>query len=181
MYQNLISRLESLSSNISSVILSNHSHLQLQYHAVMGWLPAWGSTTKPKGATSSDTINPEEYRPPGRQTRAKCWDSRDVFNECLNRNNILDAIKDKDAADNACRKESDLFEKNCASSWVRLACSCPKGVISPLLSTSFIMAFGSRSITGQGEIFLRPSSRNLAWDIHVHHVANMGIPPGRSS
>ncbi|KAE9983150.1 hypothetical protein BLS_004535 [Venturia inaequalis] len=85
----------------------------------MAWLPAWGSTSKPEGASStSETAGSEEYRPPGRQTRAKCWDSRDVFNECLNRNNILDAIKDKDAADKACGKESDLFEKNCASSWV---------------------------------------------------------------
>lgn len=85
----------------------------------MGWLPAWGSTSKPEGASSTpETTSSEEYRPPGRQTRAKCWDSRDVFNECLNRNNILDAIKDKDAADKACGKESDLFEKNCASSWV---------------------------------------------------------------
>jgi cytochrome c oxidase assembly factor 6 len=92
----------------------------------MGWLPAWGSTTKPEGGSSSDTISPEEYRPPGRQTRAKCWDSRDVFNQCLDRNNILDAIKDKEAADKTCGKESDLFEKNCASSWVSLACSCPR-------------------------------------------------------
>lgn len=92
--------------------------MQLLQYTVMGWLPAWGSTSKPEGPSSSDTINSEEYRPPGRQTRAKCWDSRDVFNECLNRNNILDAIKDKDAADKVCGKESDLFEKNCASSWV---------------------------------------------------------------
>lgn len=109
---------------LSLVFSPNNSPLQPKYHAVMAWLPAWGSTTKPEGAPSSDSIKSEEYRPPGRQTRAKCWDSRDVFNECLNRNNILDAIKDKEAADKACGKESDLFEKNCASSWVSLVCFC---------------------------------------------------------
>jgi len=84
----------------------------------MGWLPSWGSSGDPRKATASNATPDEGYEAPGRLSRAKCWDSRDAFNQCLDRNNILDAIKDKDAADRACGKESENFEQNCASSWV---------------------------------------------------------------
>lgn len=130
----------------------------------MAWLPAWGSTSKPEGASStSETAGSEEYRPPGRQTRAKCWDSRDVFNECLNRNNILDAIKDKDAADKACGKESDLFEKNCASSWVSscksLIFSSTRKNVSPLLSRRYLSGEGEGEVSLRTGKSLRKSSR----------------------
>jgi len=38
---------------------------------------------------------------------------------CLDRNNILDSIKDKDAAEKLCGSEGKVFEGNCASSWVQ--------------------------------------------------------------
>lgn len=92
----------------------------------MGLLPSWSSS-------SGDVQNPKvkgakptgdgAYEAPGRLSRAQCWDARDGFNQCLDRNNILDAIKDKDAADKACGQESQNFEKNCASSWVSVT-SC---------------------------------------------------------
>jgi hypothetical protein len=58
------------------------------------------------------------YEAPGRRSRVQCWDARDGFNACLDRNNILDAIKEKEKADSVCGKESQEFEKNCATSWV---------------------------------------------------------------
>jgi len=39
----------------------------------------------------------------------------------LDKNNILDAIGEKEAAEKLCTNESQVFEQNCASSWV----SCP--------------------------------------------------------
>ncbi|KAF2433703.1 hypothetical protein EJ08DRAFT_606817 [Tothia fuscella] len=87
----------------------------------MGILPNWS-------ASSGDAQNPKvkgakptgdgAYEAPGRLSRAQCWDARDGYNQCLDRNNILDAIKDKDTAEKACGQESQNFEKNCASSWV---------------------------------------------------------------
>jgi hypothetical protein len=86
----------------------------------MGLLPNWSSSSG-DAATSATSPKPTQdgaFVAPDRMSRAKCWDARDAFNQCLNRNNILDAIKDKDGADKACGTESQDFEKNCASSWV---------------------------------------------------------------
>jgi len=79
----------------------------------MAWLPGFGS------APSSDASKEKAaYEAPDRVKRAKCWDSRDAYFQCLNKNNILDAIREKEAAEKACAKESASFEQNCASSWV---------------------------------------------------------------
>lgn len=79
----------------------------------MGWL--WGSADD---ATSSKTSKDGAYVAPDRTKRVMCWDSRDDYFQCLNRNNILDALKEHDAAAKACSKETQAFEQNCASSWV---------------------------------------------------------------
>lgn len=44
-----------------------------------------------------------------REARAKCWEHRDAYFDCLTRND------DKEAS---CSKEKAGFEKNCAASWV---------------------------------------------------------------
>ncbi|KAK5449613.1 hypothetical protein LTS15_008688 [Exophiala xenobiotica] len=67
----------------------------------MGWgLPTWlGGSAAP--------AQPEPARPksqdggfvaPDRNAREICWESRDIFFECLDKNNILDAIKEDDKA-----------------------------------------------------------------------------------
>jgi cytochrome c oxidase assembly factor 6 len=61
------------------------------------------------------------FENPGRANRQKCYESRDAFFECLDRNNILDSINTKKgqaAAKTACSAEDVVFEKNCAHSWV---------------------------------------------------------------
>jgi len=79
----------------------------------MGWL--WGSSD----ASSPNTTKDGAYIAPDRTKRVMCWDSRDDYFQCLNRNNILDALKESDAAAKACGKETQAFEQNCASSWVK--------------------------------------------------------------
>lgn len=84
----------------------------------MGWLP-WGGSgeQKPTAKQSADGA----FEAPNRTSRAKCYESRDLFFECLDRNNILDSIEDKQsvaAANKACGKLNQEFEKNCAHSWV---------------------------------------------------------------
>ncbi|KUJ15105.1 uncharacterized protein LY89DRAFT_649772 [Mollisia scopiformis] len=54
---------------------------------------------------------------PGRSERAKCWEARDAYFECLDKNSIVDSITDKDKAAKACSAEGRGFEANCASSW----------------------------------------------------------------
>lgn len=78
----------------------------------MGWL--WGSGDAAPSKASKESA----YVAPDRTKRVVCWDSRDDYFQCLNRNSILDAIKESDAAAKACGKESEAFEANCASSWV---------------------------------------------------------------
>lgn len=55
---------------------------------------------------------------PSRTERKKCWESRDLYFGCLDRNNILDAIKDEKAAAKSCAGEGVAFEKDCATEWV---------------------------------------------------------------
>jgi cytochrome c oxidase assembly factor 6 len=55
---------------------------------------------------------------PDRTQRAKCWEARDAYFTCLDRNGIVDSIGEKDKADAACKVEGRGFEGNCASSWV---------------------------------------------------------------
>lgn len=56
---------------------------------------------------------------PSRTERKRCWESRDAYFACLDRNNILDAVKDDKAAARQCGGESAVFERDCAAEWVR--------------------------------------------------------------
>jgi cytochrome c oxidase assembly factor 6 len=55
---------------------------------------------------------------PDRTQRAKCWEARDAYFGCLDRNGIIDGITEKAKADKECSREVKGFEANCASSWV---------------------------------------------------------------
>ncbi|KAH6677102.1 cytochrome oxidase c subunit VIb-domain-containing protein [Halenospora varia] len=55
---------------------------------------------------------------PDRTQRAKCWEARDGYFRCLDKNNIVDSLTEHDKAEKGCAKEGREFEGNCASSWV---------------------------------------------------------------
>ncbi|KAK4192303.1 cytochrome c oxidase assembly factor 6 [Podospora australis] len=55
---------------------------------------------------------------PTRAERQKCWESRDLYFACLDKNSIIDALKDEKAAAKACGAESKGFERDCATQWV---------------------------------------------------------------
>lgn len=59
------------------------------------------------------------YEAPNRNARAHCWQARDTFFECLERNAIVDSIKYAGQAQKLCGEEGKGFERDCASSWVR--------------------------------------------------------------
>ena len=81
----------------------------------MGW---FGSSSaeqkKPEEATSLDGT----YTPMKRNERKACWDARDAYFKCLDKNNILDAVKEGDAALKNCPTENAKYEQDCATSWV---------------------------------------------------------------
>lgn len=101
-------------------------HLLSAYNILltMGWLP-WSSSDESGVKKTSGGA----FERPTRTNRAKCYEARDAFFECLDRNNILDSINTKSgkaAAAKACGQADQEFEKNCAHSWVSVAtCTQP--------------------------------------------------------
>ncbi|KAF3914962.1 hypothetical protein ABW20_dc0110253 [Dactylellina cionopaga] len=61
---------------------------------------------------------PPKTTAPDRTERQRCWESRDLFFACLDKNDILDSVKDGDAASKKCGSQLKGFERDCASSWV---------------------------------------------------------------
>ncbi|OCK78555.1 hypothetical protein K432DRAFT_356559 [Lepidopterella palustris CBS 459.81] len=86
----------------------------------MGWFSS-GSPSPPLPPKPADPKPSSDgaYVAPNRTSRALCYEARDAFFECLDRHSILDPITDKSAADKACGKLDEEFEKNCAGSWVQ--------------------------------------------------------------
>ncbi|KAF2501796.1 hypothetical protein BU16DRAFT_522687 [Lophium mytilinum] len=78
----------------------------------MGWIPSI-SGSKPEEKAAD-----KPYEPPMRSKRDKCYAARDAFFNCLEQNNILDAIKDQDKSKVVCGAQNQQFEQNCATAWV---------------------------------------------------------------
>lgn len=57
---------------------------------------------------------------PDRNAREVCYESRDIFFECLDKNNILDAVKEDEKSRQVCPQEVKDYERDCARSWVSL-------------------------------------------------------------
>ncbi|KAL2014082.1 hypothetical protein VTN00DRAFT_1607 [Thermoascus crustaceus] len=79
----------------------------------MGWFP-WSSSgpTAPK-ASDGGRIAPD------RSSRQQCYDARDLFFSCLDRHDILDAIKHDKEARRSCGREIAEFESFCSRTWVK--------------------------------------------------------------
>jgi cytochrome c oxidase assembly factor 6 len=57
-------------------------------------------------------------RAPSRSERQKCWEARDLYFSCLDRNDIVDAVANDKQARRACGSDSAAFERDCATEWV---------------------------------------------------------------
>ena len=82
----------------------------------MSWF-GFGQTKQPS-APAPEPSNDGGYIAPDRSARAICYEKRDAFFSCLDRNGILDSVKEDEKAKKACPAELKEFERNCASSWV---------------------------------------------------------------
>jgi len=79
----------------------------------MGWFSSEPATpTSPKPSSDGGFIAPD------RSARAVCWEGRDAFFACLDREGIIDSVRNSEKANKACAPELEAFEKACASSWV---------------------------------------------------------------
>lgn len=80
------------------------------------------SYLNPFGSSSPNDQRAEEVRAgtraPDRTERRRCWEARDGYFACLDKNGILDAEKHAPAAAKACASESGRFEQDCAREWV---------------------------------------------------------------
>lgn len=84
----------------------------------MGWF-SFGSSSGPKSEKASDGGRIA----PNRSSREVCYNGRDLFFSCLDRNDILDAVKNDSEARKKCGKEIAEFESACSKAWVRFVLS----------------------------------------------------------
>lgn len=80
----------------------------------MGLLSASSPSAVDKPKPSTDGA----FGAPNRNARAHCWQARDAFFECLERNSIIDSINDAETAQRQCGEQSKVFDRECARSWV---------------------------------------------------------------
>lgn len=86
-------------------------------------LPSWlggGSSSSSTSNTSTSTPKTQDggFVAPDRNRRELCYESRDIFFECLDKNNILDANKEDEKSRKLCPTEVADYERDCARSWV---------------------------------------------------------------
>ena len=84
-------------------------------------LPDWltgSSTPSQQPASVRPKSDDGGYIAPDRNTRELCYESRDIFFECLDKHDIIDANKDDEKSRKLCPKEVVDYERDCARSWV---------------------------------------------------------------
>jgi cytochrome c oxidase assembly factor 6 len=89
-----------------------HSHTT--HTNKMGWF----SSDKPNAPDAPKATEDGGFIAPDRTKRAHCWEARDAYFGCLDKNNIIDSVKRGEEADKLCPDETVKFDQNCATSWV---------------------------------------------------------------
>ncbi|TEY56942.1 hypothetical protein BOTCAL_0223g00220 [Botryotinia calthae] len=56
---------------------------------------------------------------PDRSQRSQCWEARDAYFKCLDKNEIIDSLTENAKAQKFCGSEASVFDQNCATSWVQ--------------------------------------------------------------
>ena len=76
------------------------------------------SASSPSAVDKPNPSTNGTFEAPNRNARAHCWQARDAFFECLERNSIIDSINDAETAQRHCGEQSKVFDRECARSWV---------------------------------------------------------------
>lgn len=85
----------------------------------MGWLPSFSVPGASTSASSTSKTSDGGYQAPLRNTREACYESRDIFFDCLDEHDILDANKHDAESRQRCPKEVEAYERDCAKSWIK--------------------------------------------------------------
>jgi cytochrome c oxidase assembly factor 6 len=116
----------------------------------MAWGLDWmtGSSTPSQPTSTAPRSNDGGYVAPDRTTREVCYESRDIFFQCLDKNNILDAIKEDEKARKVCPTEVTAYERDCARSWVspNLPCERDMGLWTWMLKYEQIKYFKEKRV-----------------------------------
>lgn len=75
------------------------------------------SSSTPVPATPVPTSD-GAFTAPDRTARDICWAARDAYFACLDRNGIVDSVKNKDEAQRVCASEGGRLDRDCVGSWV---------------------------------------------------------------
>ncbi|KAL6942181.1 hypothetical protein ACO0QE_003347 [Hanseniaspora vineae] len=78
----------------------------------MVWNPLSSNNKKP--------IDDQSHAP-SRSSRKLCWEKRDIYFACLDKNQILDSLDpaQQGKIKSVCKKEQQEFDYNCATSWIQ--------------------------------------------------------------
>jgi Cytochrome oxidase c subunit VIb len=88
------------------------------------------SSSSSTSATDATPTNPKSSGPksqdggyvaPDRSARERCYESRDRLFACLDRNDILDAVREDEKSRRVCKEENEGYERDCARAWVSLS------------------------------------------------------------
>ncbi|GEM07585.1 cytochromec oxidase, subunit VIb [Rhodotorula toruloides] len=77
----------------------------------MGW---FSSSLSPDSASTSGSA-------PDRSQRSQCWESRDAYFACLDKNGVQVPGQEGEG----CKTENDMYKGKCAGSWSRMLGMCP--------------------------------------------------------
>lgn len=133
----------------------------------MGWF-----SSAPAAPPPPKPSNDGGFIAPDRSARAHCWEGRDAFFKCLDRNNVVDSVKDDAKARAECGKELEGFEKNCASSWV-----CGNKVLSRRSSSTSSRSFGRMLILFQVQYFKKRRVMEYQRELTLRQLDQEGAQP----
>lgn len=54
---------------------------------------------------------------PSRSARESCWEHRDIYFACLDKEKVI--VPGTEPVESLCKKEKEIYGKECAASWVR--------------------------------------------------------------
>jgi Cytochrome oxidase c subunit VIb len=87
---------------------------------------------------------------PDRSSRERCYESRDRLFECLDNNDILDAVREDEKSRRVCRAENEGYERDCARAWVSGLPCLPFGVDSGReLAWGYCLSLGGLKMGGR--------------------------------
>lgn len=83
-------------------------------------LPDWVTGSSKPAQPEAPKTPDGGFVAPDRSKREMCYESRDVFFQCLDKNDILDAIREDEKSRKVCPQEVTDYERDCARSWVSI-------------------------------------------------------------